>query len=120
MRRNYAILCAVTLMTSITHGNTPGPPVSASDGDGILTVHYDPATGEISYDADEQDANSVSIKSATGIFTGAPPGFPANGTFNADADDEIGTASFTGPLPDLWSFGDVAQTNLTEGEPVAL
>ena len=82
-----------------------------ADGDDVLSVLYDPTSGSLGYDADGQDANSVSVTSATGIFTGAAPSFPANGIFNADDDDEIGTASFTGPLPDTWTFGDVADTN---------
>ena len=93
-------------------------PYAALGGAGTLqdeqtSVTYDPTTGEVGIDAPAGvELTSVNIDSAGGIFTGEASQ-NLGGSFDNDADGNIFKATFGGSFGSV-SFGNVAQTGLTE------
>ncbi len=84
-----------------------------SRGDGQASIVYDPDTGELGVDAPAgTDLTSINIESAAGVLTG-DPAQNLGGSFDNDADNNIFKATFGSSFGSL-SFGNVAQTGLTE------
>ena len=82
-------------------------------GDGQTSIVYNANTGEVEVDAPAgTDLTSVNIDSAAGIFTG-DAAQNLGGSFDNDSDNNIFIATFGSSFGSL-SFGNVAQTGLTE------
>jgi hypothetical protein len=94
-----------------------GPYAAVAGGgapdDEQTSIIYNPATGELGVDAPAStELTSINIDSAAAIFTGAPAE-NLGGSFDNDADNNIFKATFGSSFGSL-SFGQVAQTGLTE------
>jgi hypothetical protein len=90
--------------------------VIASDGhraDGQTSVIYDARSGELSIDAPVgAELTAINIDSGSGIFVGEAAA-QLGGSFDNDSDANIFKATFGSSFGSL-SFGNVAQTGLTE------
>ena len=83
-------------------------------GDGQTSVGYNANTGELWVDASAGvNLASINIDSVASIFTGSPA-MNLGGSFDNDSDDNIFKATFGGGGFGSISFGNVAQTGLTE------
>jgi hypothetical protein len=82
-------------------------------GDGQASVGYNAATGEVWVDAPAGiELTSISVDSASNIFTG-DPAQNLGGTFDNNSEDNIFKATFGNSFGSM-TFGNVAQAGLSE------
>ena len=106
------------IIAALGSGNYLTGPYAAINGGGIAndnqtSIAYYPSTGELAVDAPAGvQLTSINIDSAGAFFTG-DPAQNLGGSFDNDADNNIFKATFGGSFGSI-SFGNVAQTGLTE------
>jgi hypothetical protein len=84
-----------------------------AQGDGQVSIGYNPSTGEVFVDAPSGvELTSVNIDSAGAIFTGAAAQ-NLGGSFDNDADGNIFKATFGASFGSI-RFGNVARTGLSQ------